>query len=223
MSLSKLRSAEVYAHGRLEHAESEGGHYGKHVLEYLALKVLVGNPLGAVGEEVEFQRKTLRCGLQLAHHDGHAAVDAGMMLEILLEVVAEDVEVDHELVLTLNSIEPSATLKLGHLLLAAERDGTHVDVYGALDTASAALLHSTPVLERVAHKSVGWNRGNRLVPVLYLDGGERHLHHIAVGPILWHGDPVAWAQHVVGRELHSSHQTHDAVLEHQHEYRCRGT
>lgn len=79
MPLSKLRSAEVYAHGRLEHAEAEGGHHGKHVLENLALKVFVGNPVGAVGEEVELQWKALSGGLLLAHHDDHPAVDARMM------------------------------------------------------------------------------------------------------------------------------------------------
>ena len=223
MCFTQLGAAEVDAHGRLEDAEAEGGHHGKHVLEDLALQVLVGDPLGAVGEEVELQGKALRGGLQLAHHDGHAAVDAGVMLEVVLEIVAEDVEVDHEFVFPLDAFEPAATLKLGHLLVGAERDGAHVDVYGTLDTAAAALLHAAPVLERVAHESIGRYGGDGLVPVAHLDGGEGHLLHIAVGPVLGHGDPVAGAQHVVGRELYACHETHDGVFEHEHEHGGRGS
>ena len=96
-------------------------------------------------------------------------------------------------------------------------DAVHVDVDGSLDAATARFLHATPVLESVADEGVGRDGGDGIVEVAHLDGVERHLDDCSVGAIFLHRDPVARAQHVVGRELYAGDEAEDRILEDQHQ------
>ena len=88
----------------------------------------------------------------------------------------------------------------------------------ALDAARAGFAHAAPVAVAFAHQAPGGDGGDGLVPVLHLDGMQRHVHHLAVGAHLRHLDPVAGAQHVVAGELHAGREGQDGVLEHQHQH-----
>lgn len=142
-----MPSIEINAHGRLEHAQTEGGEHGEDMLEDFCLKVLVGHPFGAVGEEIEFQRQSLCRGLQLAHHYGEALAHTGVMAQVVLQIVAEDMQVDHKLVLALHTVQPSMLAKVAMLFLGAKGDGAHVYVDGTLYTSASAVPHAAPVLE----------------------------------------------------------------------------
>ena len=95
----------------------------------------------------------------------------------------------------------------------------HVESTERLIRRPAGLGHAAPVLERVGDQSVGRDRGDRLVPVLDLDRGERDLDHVAVGAVLGHLDPVADPNHVVAGELDAGHEAEDRVLEDQQQHR----
>ena len=78
----KFLSREVDAHGRLEHTKAKGGHHGEDMLEDFALQVLVGYPISAIGEEVEFERQTLGSRLQLTNHDRNGYLYHGKVKEL---------------------------------------------------------------------------------------------------------------------------------------------
>ena len=96
--------------------------------------------------------------------------------------------------------------------------GSHVNEQRAFDAATSTLAHASPVLERVTDQCVGRNGGDGLVEVLYFYGSQWHFNHITVGTVFGHGNPVARTKHVVGRKLHTGHQSQNAVLENQHQY-----
>ena len=128
-------------------------------------------------------------------------------------------------------VEPDVDRRFGGLVgnrsrlggRGTEADGVHVDKKGTLDAPPAVLPHAAPVLIRVAHQGIGRQGGDGLVEVLYLHRRERYFNHVSVGAILAHRNPVAGAQHVVGRKLNAGHQSENAVLEDQHHHRRRST
>ena len=177
---------KVNAHGSLENAKTENRQNGKDVLEDFGLEVFVRYPLGTVGEEIKFQRQSLRSGLQLAHHDGEATIDTRMTAEIGLKIMAENVQVDNKAVLALHTIEPSLGGKFLQLLVRAEGDGTHVNEDGTLYAPTSALAHSAPVLERIANQGIRGNGSNGFVPVSHLYSTQRHFNHITICTIFGH-------------------------------------
>ena len=86
---------------------------------------------------------------------------------------------------------------------------------GALDPPAAALLHAAPVLERHLDELVGWDRGNRLVPVLYLHGVQGDVDDIAVGTEVGRFDPVANADHAVRGDGETGNEGENGVAEHE--------
>ena len=98
---TELLATEVDTHRRLEHAEAKGGKHSKHMLKDFRLQVFVGHPVRSVREELELQGQALCRGLQLAHHDNHLLIHAMVTTQVALEVVAENMEIYHKLILTL--------------------------------------------------------------------------------------------------------------------------
>ena len=65
---------------------------------------------------------------------------------------------------------------------------------------------------------MGWDCGDRLIPVLDFHRVERNVDDVAVGMSLGHFDPVPDPDHIVGHDLNASHQRQDRVPEHQHQH-----
>ena len=92
-----------------------------------------------------------------------------------------------------------------------------VDIDRPFDAPAAGFLHAAPVGEGFGYEFVGGNGGDGLVPVLYLDGGETYLRHLAVHSAARHHYPVAEPYHVVRTELDARHETEDGVLKDEHQ------
>ena len=105
------------------------------------------------------------------------------------------------------------------LLFIKKMNAGGVDVEAAFDAAAAGGRHAAPVFKRVGDQRPGWNGGDGVVPVAYLDRGEADIDHRAVGAVLRHLQPVAKLEHIVGRELDTGHQTEDRIFKHQHQHR----
>ncbi len=75
----------------------------------------------------------------------------------------------------------------------------------ALDSPPAAFLHASPVLERIADKTLGRDVAYGLVPVLHLHRMQGNINDIAVYVELRHFHPVAHSDQVVGGDLHTGH------------------
>src|SRR5690554_5674522 len=108
------------------------------------------------------------------------------------------------------------------LLVPHETDGRLLHEYRTLQPSTAGILHPSPVLERVRHQRVWRYSGDGFIKVLYLHGGERNLHYIAISPIFRHCNPVAYPHHIVGGHLQAGHESQDGIFKDQHQYsRCR--
>ena len=239
----ELDAPQIASGDVLEDGEVELGDDREDMVEHVGLNGLVERPVGLCREEIDLDRQARLGWLEVADKAGHVAVDGGQLVEIADEVGAEDAEVrlaaavdgDRAVDLPLAVVGGQLRLLLvdvggeegdaavsGQHLGGAEADAVHVDVDGSLDAPAARLLHAAPVLEGVADEGVGRYGGDGVVEVAHLDGVERHLDDRSVGAILLHGDPVARAQHIVGRELYAGDEAEDRVLEDQHEDGRRG-
>src|SRR5690554_3140049 len=87
------------------------------------------------------------------------------------------------------------------LLLPHETDGRLLHEYRTLQPSTTGILHPSPVLERVRYQRVWWYGGDSFIEILHLYSGERNLHYIPISPVFWHGNPVAYPHHIVGRYL----------------------
>lgn len=120
---------DVGAGGGLEHAEAEFGDYGVDVVEDVALHVLELLPFDGFDEEVELQGQSGLCGGHLAHHGEHGVVDVGMCLEVVLEVLAEQMQVDGMGgVGYVEAFEPAAFAQACEFVGRTEAHGVEVDV-----------------------------------------------------------------------------------------------
>ena len=99
---------------------------------------------------------------------------------------------------------------------------TQVDGKRAHDASASRLGHAPPVLHLARHQRVGRQGHNRVVEILYLHRVERHIDDDAVHTAARHHNPVAAANHVVLRQLHSRHKTQNTVFEDQHQHRGKG-
>lgn len=216
--------AEIGARGRLEDTKVELGHDGQQVVEDVGLNLLVRCPISGAGKEVEFYGNAVVGGLEVAHQYRHLIIHRGQVVQIGIEVGAENAQVG-----LASAVDQYAIIDLLRFIVifynllclvdvvgqqfdfavfvqhlrCAEAHAVHVDVDRALHPSAAALLHATSVLERVAHQQVGRNGGDGVVPVAHLHGVECHLYHGSVSTVLRHGNPVAHLQHVVGGELYA--------------------
>ncbi len=210
------------------------------MVEDVRLDGFVLRPRHRIGEAVDFQRQAVRSRAQLAHHQRHVLVHAGVGAQIALDIGAEGPEIGHpagvdrvlptlgELGVPLvdllalvdqvilqqaKAIQPLALVGIEkmHALL--------IQIQAALDAPAAAFLHAAPVLERIRDKALCRDAGDGLVPVLHLDGMQRDIDHVAVGIELRHLHPVADADQVVGGDLYAGHQRKQGVLEDQHQHR----
>ena len=194
----------------------EHGRGGDDVVEDVALDFLVVDPLFVAAESVDLQRHAKFGGLQLAHHHGQVVVQLGVVVEVGLDVGAEDAQVG-----LLASVHDFARvdavglvvfgdvfLLLGDVVLhqavmlvflqhlgRAIADGVHVNVEAARDASSARLRHAAPVGERTGNQRVSGDGGDGVVPVLHLHGGEVDFQDVAIGGT--HHNPVADAEHIV--------------------------
>ena len=155
--------------------------------------------------------------MQGPHHLEQIGADAGVRLQVTLHVTAENPHI-HNVFRQIFLLCQSFFEEPFRLFRCAEPHRGGVEQDGTFDTPSAAFAHAAPVLERIADQRVRRDRRDRLVEILHLDRGERNFGHVAVGAVFGHRDPVARAQHVVGRKLHAGHQSQDAVPENQHQH-----
>ena len=186
------------------------------VVKNVALDLFVVGPLLVATEGVDLQRHAKLRRLQLSHHHGEVMVQLRVIVEIGLDVGAEDAEVGllatvHDLAsvdvvglvifedvcLFLSDVifyQSIMFVFLQHLGRAVA-NGVHVDVDAAGDASSTRLRHASPVGERGRDQRVGRDGSDGVIPVLHLHRSEVDFLHSAVG--LPHHDPVADAEHVV--------------------------
>ncbi len=93
-----------------------------------------------------------------------------------------------------------------------------VDKYRAGYLTHTAVAHAAPVLKRPRDESIGRKCHYGVVPVLHLDGRQRHIDHDAVGDGRGHHYPVAHAEHIVLRQLQAGYESEYAVLEYKHQH-----
>ncbi len=209
------------------------------MVEDVGLDVFVVDPTRVAGKTVDLDGKTILRGGQLAHQQGHVLADPGVMLQIRQDIgtkgthVRQVAGVDAVTILDLSLSVPGDDLvlflldvlgdvcDLGEALehrRSAQLDRLHIDVNRSFDPTATRLGHAAPVLEGIRDQRIGRNRGDRLVPVLDLDGGQCNVDDITVRPVAGHFNPVPFGEHLVGGELDSRHKTQDGILENQHEH-----
>ena len=159
------------------------------MVENVGLQVLVWYPGCGCRKEIQFQRYTVIGRLKLTHHTGHIMIYTRMALQVAIQVSTEDTEirlattvhkdgvVDMMLfIILLYHLFRLFNVVCQELYLAilcqhfgsTEPYTVHIDIDRTLDAASAALLHTTPVLERVAYKQVRRNGSDGLVKIAHL-------------------------------------------------------
>ncbi|CPJ25297.1 Uncharacterised protein [Bordetella pertussis] len=210
------------------------------MVEDVALDALVLDPGGDGREAIDLDRDAVGLRLHHAHHHGYVLAHLGVLAQVGQRIAAEGADVgqaaavgrhlgqfaqlavglQQRVLLGLQvvaqqheALEPSA------LFLVHEAHAGRVQPQGALDAPPARLEHVAVVAVAFGKQLVGGHGGHRVVPVLHLDGMQRDVLDEAVGVDLRHLDPVADAQHVVGRELGAGHQRQQRVLEHQQQHR----
>ena len=206
------------------------------MVEDVALDFLIVDPLLITAEGIDLQRHAKLGGLHLPHHHGQVVVQLGVVVEVGLDVGAEDAEVGllapvHNLAcvdfiglivffyvfLTLDDIvlyEGIVFIFLQHFRRAVT-DGVHIDVDGARDTSSARFRHSAPIGKGRRNQRVGRDGGNGVVPALHFYRSEVDFQYVTIGRT--NGNPIAYAEHVVDRELDATHKSLDGVLENKYD------
>src|SRR3546814_9062860 len=91
--LEKRELPQVHAAQLLEQAQAEVRHDRQQMVEYVGLNGLIFRPGGGAGEAVDFDRQPARGGLELADQQRHVLPDAGMMLQIGLNIGAKRAKV----------------------------------------------------------------------------------------------------------------------------------
>ena len=112
---------------------------------------------------------------------------------------------------------------MANILLRQKMYAGRVNQHAAFDAAPARILHPFPVFKRIGNQCISGNSSDGFVPVLHFHSGQADINHVTVGTILRHFQPIANAEHLIGRELNSSHQPEDRVFEHQHDDRGKST
>jgi len=102
-------------------------------------------------------------------------------------------------------------------LRSTETHAAHVYIDRAFHAAPTGLLHSLPVLERVTNQQVRRNSGYGIIEVAHFHGVQGYFYHRTIRTVLWHGNPIAHFQHIVGRKLNTGHKSHNTVFEYQHQ------
>ena len=218
------------------------GRGGNDVVEDVALDFFVVDPPFVAAESVYLQRHAKFGRLHLAHHHCEVVVQLGIVVDVSLDVGAENAQVGllatvqylvsvdvvgfvvfNYIFLFLNEIvlNKGITLVFLNHLRRAVADGVNIDVYGACNASSARFRHAAPIGERVGNQVVSRDGGDGVVPILHFHGGQVDFYDIAVGGT--HHNPVAEAKHVVDGKLQATHESFDDVLENQQNDRRHGT
>ena len=198
-------------------------HGGKQVVEHLGLQSFIRYPFRTIRKEIQLYRHPFGGRLKLTDHQREILIHLRVCTEVMLQVMTEHVEVHFFLTCCLETLHPFFLAERFQLFRSTETYGVHIDVDGALHPSATAFPHTAPVLEGVVHQGVGRYGRNGLVPILYLDGSECHFEHRTIGPILGHGNPIPRTEHIIGGKLHTRHQPHDGILEHQRKDSCRSS
>ena len=138
------------------------------MVEDVALDFLVVDPLLVAAEGVDLQRHAELRGLQLPDHHSEVVVQLRVVVEVGLDVGAEDADVGLLApVHNLRCVDVVGFVVLGDVFFAlrdivfhqgimlvffqhlrrAITDGVHIDVDGSGDASSTRLRHATPVGE----------------------------------------------------------------------------
>ena len=190
------------------------------MVEYFGLQRFIFYPHGIGRKEIEFDRQSMRSGLQLTDKHYHLLIHFGMMAQVIIHVLTEDIQVHFFLTRFFETFHPRLLLEMRQLLFRTETNRVHIDVDGTLHASSANVEHSSPVLERIIYQCIRRNGSNGLVPIAYLHCGQSYFYHIPIGTIFRHGNPIARSKHVIHGKLDTGHQSLDGILKNQHQDSC---
>ncbi len=172
------------------------------MIKDISLDVLIVRPNGVIGEGVDLDREAVLVWGQLADHEGQVfpgfrviaqigeavgakGADIGQPAPVdqLFEVVADVfvIFLDIRQFLIEVRAEQANPLEAGEQFVVGKLQGAQVDLQWTLDPAAPGLLHPPPVREGVRNHRVGGHRGDRLIEILHLHGGQRNVDDIAVG------------------------------------------
>ncbi len=219
---------DIAARRRRVSRQSESRHSRHQMLEYVALYALILHPVGGIGVAEHFKRLSLWSLLKLTHHACELAHrNPRVMMQIESRIGSEHTEIGVNRAVDLYVVAHQRSgLALGciflHLLDIVLHEGQlleilkhlgcrgayrgYVDENRALYLTPSALLHLVPVLKLRRHKRVRRHRNGGIVPVTHLYSRKRYIGYYAVYNSSRNGNPVAHAQHVVGRQLQSRHK-----------------
>ena len=159
------------------------------MVEDIRLQVFIRYPGCGCREEIQFQRYTVIGRLKLAHHASHIMIHPRMALQVTIQICTEDTKIRlattiHKdgvidmmfFIILLNHLFRLFNIVCQELYLAilrqhfrrTEPHTVHIDIDRTFDTASATLLHTTPVLERVAYEQVRRNSSDGFVEITNL-------------------------------------------------------
>lgn len=224
----------------LEDPQPEHWSDSEDMVENIRLRCFVHDPCRIVGERVDLQRQTVVARRELADDHGHVLMDLRMMPQILEHVLPEHADIGElppvDRVLPIDAmflvIPPDLRRPFRHVirdvmnllelldhLVCAEPNAARVEIDAALDPPPAGRLHAAPVAERVRDERIAGHHRDRFVEVHDFDRVERNIDHVAVRVVLRHLDPVADPHHIVGRELHASHEAENRIFEDEHQHR----
>src|SRR5690625_324275 len=202
------------------------------MIKYVSLGAFKVHEAGIDREAVNFQRQTIGIGRQLADGEEQVVADARVGPQVIRNVSPERTQIGEAACsdrVVLGALvfrvpvrdvaefrvdvilEQAETAQVGYFLLSQEADAVHVDEDAAFD-APPDLVHRTVILETVFQEHMRGNDRERLVPVLYLHGVQRHLNHVTVCLVSRHLYPVAHADQVVTCQLRTGDEGQDGVL-----------
>src|SRR5690606_12713720 len=157
-------------------------------------------------------------------------------LKVILDVLPEDSEVGLTssvdgifpdkpvlLVVTLDFLLPVRNeftqdpdvFQLLHQSFVGKTHGINVDANGTFDPSSVRLLHTSPVLKGIGDKGIGRYGGDCLVKIAHFDRCQVDLFHVSVSTVFIHRNPVADADHVIGRQLKTAHKAQNGSAEYE--------
>ena len=183
-------------------------------------------------------------GLKIPYHTSEVLIDIGKTFQVVGQIGTEYSEIGltspidqnrvvyvmffiilfHHLLGLLHIIGQ----QLDFLIFSQHFGGTesytvHIDIDRTLHTPSTGLLHTPPILKRIADQQIGRDGSDGIVPIAHLHRIERHFNHRTVGSVFGHSNPVTYFQHIICRKLNAGHKSHDTVFKHQHQDGSRST
>jgi len=211
------------------------------VVENIGHDAFVLLPHDGVGETVDLDRQPFRGGLKLAYHQGEVVMDAGVVVQVELYILAVETYVGLATAVELTGAFDALLLIVGinlgltlHHEIMDEvyfskaicqafvqmSDGGDIYMDITLDASCTTLTHATPVDEAVGDKGSGRNGAHGFVEVLNFDCGKVDADHITIHSIFAECNPIANLDQVIHVDLEIRQEPFDAVLEYEDDDGC---